>query len=118
MIRFSTRQAASFLMMDKVVESIFQQLDLEFHVPGIWTHDRLEGLIEAMEALQTRIRAQERQQEKDMEFQGASENEPEHTTARISGVSLASRLVPLIAMLRLAHEKEDPVIWEANSSRP
>ena len=112
MIRFSTRQAASFLMMDKVVESIFQQLDLKFHAPGIWTHDRLEGLIEAMEALKISTRTRERQQEKDVEFQGVSENEPEHTNARISGVSLASRLVPLIAMLKVAHENEDPVIWE------
>ena len=112
MIRFSTRQAASFLMMEKVVESIFKQLQLEFHVPGIWTHERLELLIQSMETLQASIRAGERQEEAQAEALEAMEEEPTEQRPRPVTVSLASRLVPLIAMLKLAQEKEDPVIWE------
>jgi hypothetical protein len=110
-IRFSTRAAAPFLMMDTVVEAIFSELNLDFHVPGIWLHERLAGLIKEMESLQVSTRSQDKTKEQD---------EPDDTdmqdlvsqSRRPASVSLASRLVPLIAMLKRAHEKGDPVIWE------
>ena len=64
MIRFSTRKAAPFVMMDKVVETIFSELNLEFHVPGIWVHERLAQLLYDMEALQAFIRSEEKRESK------------------------------------------------------
>ena len=113
MIRFSTRKAAPFVMMDKVVETIFSELNLEFHVPGIWVHERLAQLLHDMEALQASIRSEEKKKEQEHESLDALDmQEPPSESARPAPVSLASRLVPLIAMLKLAEEKGDPVIWE------
>lgn len=113
MIRFSTRKAAPFVMMDKVVEAIFTELNLEFHVPGIWLHERLSELVQEMETLQASIRSEEKKRGQEQEALEALEmQEPSSTPSRSAPVSLASRLVPLIAMLKLAKEKGDPVIWE------
>lgn len=113
MIRFSTRKAAPFVMMDKVVEAIFTELNLEFHVPGIWLHERLSELVQEMETLQASIRSEEKKREQEQEALEALEmQEPSSMPSRSAPVSLASRLVPLIAMLKLAEEKGDPVIWE------
>ena len=111
MIRFSTRAAAPFLMMDKVVETIFSELNLDFHVPGIWLHERLAGLIKETESLQASTRSQDKTKEQD-EPDDTDTQEPVSQPRRSASVSLASRLAPLIAMLKRAHEKGDPVIWE------
>lgn len=112
MIRFSTRAAAPFLMMDKVVEAIFSELNQDFHVPGIWLHEHLARLIKETEGLQASIRNQEKTKGQD----GLDETDMQDPVSQLrlpTSVSLASRLVPLVAMLKLAHEKGDPVIWES-----
>lgn len=81
-------------------------------MPGIWLHERLAGLIKEMESLQVSTRSQDKTKEQD-EPDDTDMQDPVSQPIRAASVSLASRLVPLIAMLKLAHEKGDPVIWES-----
>ena len=113
MIRFSTRAAAPFLMMDKVVEAIFSELNQDFHVPGIWLHEHLARLIKDTEGLQVTIRNQEKTKGQDGLDETDMQDPASPQLSPPTSVSLASRLVPLIAMLKLAHKKGDPVIWES-----
>jgi len=101
LIIFKSKAAAEVIMYEEHAKPILDLLGKDIK-RGVITAEEAPGAI-------ARLEAEIAQRKKAEQPQDGQADEPENTPTR--GVSFATRLYPLLEMLRAADRKKQPVAW-------
>lgn len=111
MIRFMSKAAASFVMLDATAKDVLKAAGFDWANQGIW---RVERLDEVMAKLQQAHDLAADQSQKREQAQALADAGPETSEADAQPlpVGFHKRLYPVLEMLRAAKSANEPVVWE------
>ncbi len=111
MIRFMSKAAASFVMLDATAKEVLKTAGFDWANQGIWRVERLDEVIAKLQQAHDLAATQSQLQEQAHVLADADADGSEGGAQSLP-VGFHKRLYPVLEMLRAAKSANEPVVWE------
>jgi len=113
MIRFMSKAAASFVMLDANAKEVLSAAGSDWSEQGIWRVEKLDEIIQRLQQAHDQSAALAKHQ--DQVHALADRDDERVEAAQPASVGFYRRLYPVLDMLRAAKAADEPVVWEQES---
>ncbi len=111
MIRFMSKAAASFVMLDATAKEVLKAAGFDWANQGIWRVERFDEVIAKLQQAHDLAATQSQRQEQAQALADAGADGSEGGAQPLP-VGFHKRLYPVLEMLRAAKAANEPVVWE------